>query len=110
MQPPFYFRLRDQTRLSHCFSPLFALGELLLDSRLYSFPSLLKTETPPSDRLLVDNMLQDGWTNLHYAAAGGNVDQVSRLIFAKAAVEAQNKVHVFKNVLGGGYLSTEISR
>ncbi len=36
--------------------------------------------------------LQDGWTNLHYAALGGDADQVLALIAAKADVQAKEKV------------------
>ena len=36
--------------------------------------------------------MQDGWTNLHYAAAGGNADQVCSLIAASADIEAKNQV------------------
>jgi hypothetical protein len=35
---------------------------------------------------------QDDWTNLHYAAAGGDVKQVEFLIGVNANVQAKNKV------------------
>jgi hypothetical protein len=37
---------------------------------------------------------QEGWTYLHYASLGGNVDQVNRLISCNADINAQAKVYL----------------
>ena len=42
--------------------------------------------------------MQDGWTALHMAAQGGNVDVVKLLLKAKAHVNIQAKVHTVLQV------------
>lgn len=43
--------------------------------------------------------MQDGWTALHMAAQGGNVDVVKLLLKAKAHVNIQAKVHTVHYIL-----------
>jgi hypothetical protein len=69
---------------SHCNHPP------LIQSKSGAFMSWCRA-SPSSDAACP----QGGWTNLHYAAAGGDAEQVRALIAAQADVEAKAQVYVY---------------
>ncbi len=66
---------------------------LIIDFSLFYFFPICVGSIPSCGEASKYTLSQEGWTNLHYAALGGNTDHVHALIAAKSNVEAKDKVY-----------------